>query len=316
MTWRTWRVAMADALYGDGGFYRSAGAPGWHFRTAAHTSAAWARAVLELCARVDAGLGDAAPFTVVDYGAGGGELLRGLAATAPEHWALVGVDVAPRPDGLPDRVGWFDQLPAAVTGVVFAAELLDVVPVDVVELTAGGLRLVEVDETGTERTVAAPAADDARWVDRWWPIAEVGDRAEIGRPRDEVWAAAVAAVSRGLAVAVDYGAEPQRDVAGSLTGYRDGRQVAPRPDGSMDLTAHVLLESCAAATDADATMLLTQREALQRLGVDGRRPAYDADTATYLRRLSEASAAAELIDPGGLGGFTWLVQARGMAIPL
>lgn len=303
---------MHEALYGAGGFYRSPGAPGRHFRTAAHVSPLWAATIGRLAGAVAMDLGDPADFTVVEVGAGGGELLAGLAETAPERWRLVGVEVAPRPPGLPDRVQWVDRLPASFAGVLLAVEWLDVVPVDVVEATEEGPRLVEVDEEGDERTGGTPAAADLDWLDRWWPLADVGDRAEVGRTRDDAWAGAVARLQRGVAVAVDYAAVPTRDVAGTLTGYRSGRQTLPVPDGSMDLTSHVLMESCASAVAADRTTLLTQREALRRLGVSGARPGYAGDAAAYLTELSAAGEAAELLDPMGLGGFTWLVHTKGM----
>ena len=316
--WRTWREAMHDALYGPGGFYRSAGAPARHFRTSAHTGPAWAQAIAALVERVDDALGRPDGFTVVEIGAGQGELLTGLGERAPERWELVGVDLAPRPAALPAGVGWREAPPAEWVGVLIAVEWLDVVPVDVVELTEAGPRVVEVDAAGEERVGAAPTVTDAEWLTRWWPLAEVGDRAEIGRPRDEVWRDAVARVRAGAAVAVDSATAPARDVAGTMTGYRVGRQVAPVPDGSMDVTAHVLFESvaaAAAATDGE-TIVLSQRDALHRLGVRGERPSYGGDPSAYLAALSHAGDEAELLDPAGLGGFTWLVQAIGTRNPL
>jgi SAM-dependent MidA family methyltransferase len=314
--WRPWRAAMAEALYGERGFYRASGTPRRHFRTAAHASSLWAHALHELAARVDRSLGCPEAFTVVDVGAGGGELVAGVAALAPSRWRLVGVDVAPRPDALPRRVDWLATLPAGVEGVLLAVECLDVVPVDVVELGPDGARLVEVADDGDERLGTSPSTQDMEWLLRWWPLREVGDRAEVGRPRDEAWAAAFGSLARGVALAVDYAAVPGRDVAGTLTGYREGRQLLPVPDGSCDLTAHVLVESCAAAVDATHTAQLTQREALQQLGLTGERPAYDGDPQSYLTGLSAAGEVAELTDRGGLGAFTWLLQSKGVALPL
>jgi SAM-dependent MidA family methyltransferase len=301
---------MAEALYGDGGFYTASGAPGRHFRTAAHVSPLWAAAWAELARRVDLSLGQPEGFTIVDVGAGGGELVTALASTAPSRWRLVGVDVAPPPADLPDRVEWLTEPPRVATGLLLAVEWLDVVPIDVVELTEDGLRLIEVDGTGTDRLGPAPSAEDAAWVERWWPPAEVGDRSEVGGPRDAAWAAAVSTLGAGVAVAVDYAVEPLRDPAGTLTGYRDGRQVAPVPDGSMDLTAHVLLASCAEAARVDSTSLFEQRQALRALGVRADRPAYGGDPSAYLQSLSTAGDAAELLDPSGLGAFTWLTQTK------
>jgi SAM-dependent MidA family methyltransferase len=95
------------------------------------------------------------------------------------------------------------------------------------------------------------------------------------------------------------------------------------PDGSRDLTAHVALDACAAAAAATAgatgTLLTTQRAALRALGVHGTRPPRElasADPPAYLAALARAGQAAELTDPGGLGGFGWLVQSVGVPLPL
>lgn len=311
--WRPWRVAMADALYGADGFYRRPGAPAAHFRTAAHASPLWAAAWLRVAAHVAEHVRDMA---VVEIGAGGGELLAELARQAPQHWRLVGVDVCPRPERLPGRVEWSAERPESFDGLLIAVEWLDVVPLDVAELTETGLRLVEVRRDGDERLGRPVCGDDAAWVTRWWSPAEVGDRVEVGTSRDRAWREAVRGLGRGVAVAVDYAVDPLRDVAGTLTGYRAGRQVAPVPDGSCDLTAHVLMQSCAAAVDGGHVDLMTQRDALRALGVDAARPAYDDDPRSYLAALQTTGEAAELLDPGGLGAFTWLVHAKGVPAPI
>ncbi|MET8088794.1 SAM-dependent methyltransferase [Micromonospora sp. NPDC005220] len=144
-------------------------------------------------------------------------------------------------------------------------------------------------------------------------------RAEIGRSRDEAWADALRQISRGLAVAVDYGhLREARPVDGTLTGYRGGRQVPPVPDGSSDVTAHVAMDSVASAGAAVARCaysLVSQREALRALGADGGRPPLSlagSDPAGYLRALAAASAVTELTDPTGLGGHWWLRQPVGI----
>ncbi|HEU4513570.1 MAG TPA: hypothetical protein VFR87_10740, partial [Nocardioidaceae bacterium] len=63
-----WKKAWDAALYGPGGFFRRESAAA-HFRTSVHASPLFARAVVELARR--AGLD-----TIVDVGAGRGELLR------------------------------------------------------------------------------------------------------------------------------------------------------------------------------------------------------------------------------------------------
>lgn len=310
--WLTWRAAMRDALYGDGGFYISSGAPGENFRTASHVSPLWATAMFELARRIDVALNCPDDFAITDVGAGGGELLIALAAAAPDRWALNGVDLAPRPEGLPDRVSWSSAAPAELTGLLIAAELLDVVPVDVVERIDGMPRRVEVTRDGDEEIGGLVSGRDAQWLSSWWPLAEDGDRAEIGWPRDDLWRSLTARLVRGVAVAIDYAADPGRDVAGTMTGYRTGRQVDPVPNGSCDITAHVLFDSVAEVGDE----LLSQREVLRWLGIRATRPSYDGDPASYLTEVSSAGAAAELLDADGFGAFTWLVHQRGVDLNL
>jgi len=303
---------MAHALYGERGFYRAGAGAAAHFRTSVHASPLFAQAVLVLVRRVDAALEHPPRFDLVDVGAGRGELLTEVLRRAnPELAGRLrphGVEVAPRPDGLPAEVAWTTEIPA-LTGLLVANEWLDTVPLDVAERG----RLVLVDRLGHEQLGPQVPAEDAAWLRRWWPT---GDRREIGRPRDAAWAAAVGRVRRGLAVAVDYSCDlGTRPGTGTLTGYRAGRAVPPVPDGSCDITAHVALDACAAAgsiAGAGSTTRTTQRAALLALGISGARPAYAGDPASYAAALQRASDAAELTDPAGLGGFGWLLQTVGI----
>ncbi|BAL92999.1 hypothetical protein AMIS_77790 [Actinoplanes missouriensis 431] len=311
-----WRLAMRAALYGtDGFFVRDDAGPAGHFRTSVHASPLFAGALLRLVERLDRALGRPETFDLVDVGAGRGELLRTLLATLPAGLAgrvrPVAVEIAPRPPGLDPRISWRRDIPDRVTGLLIATEWLDNVPLDVVETDEHGtLRKVLVDRRTGAETLGAPAdAADLFWLSRWWTGP---GRIEIGWPRDTAWADAVAAVRRGVALCVDYGhRRADRPTLGSLTGYRDGRQVPPVPDGSCDVTAHVAMDAVAVAAGHPYTMI-RQREALKALGVDGARPPLDlarTDPAAYLRSLSAAGSAAELIDPSGLGAHWWLWHA-------
>lgn len=302
---------MEAALYGPGGFYVRAGGPGpaGHFRTSVHASGLYAGAVARLLVRVDAELGRPAALDLVDMGAGRAELLGGVLAALPAEVAARvrphAVERAERPAGLDPRIRWTASPPEGVTGLLFANEWLDNVPLDIAE----DGRYVLVGPDGTERAGSPLDAADRAWLERWWPGA---GRAEIGRARDEAWAAAVAGVERGLAVAVDYGhTRETRPPYGTLTGFRGGREVPPVPDGSCDITAHVALDACA----GPGSVLLTQREALTALGVSGARPPLalaSADPAGYVRALAAAGQAAELTARGGLGDFRWLCQPVGI----
>jgi SAM-dependent MidA family methyltransferase len=292
-----WRQAWEEALYGPDGFFVTQ-RPDAHFRTSVTASRLFAEAIARLAA--DEGL-----RTIVDTGAGGGELLSHLNEIDP-GLHLVGVDLAPRPDQLPEAVDWRHELPAEFAGLLVANEWLDNVPCDVVELDEDGdVRLVLVDpDTGAER-LGDPI--ESEWIDTWWPLTEPGERAELGEPRDEAWADAVECVT-GLAVAIDYGhLKPERPPFGSLASYAAGQEVDVRPDGTRDVTAHVAVDSLAERVGA---CLERQRDALGRLGIDGSRPPIELATENppeYLRQLSLAGEAAELRARGGLGDFWWVV---------
>ncbi|MGW2553402.1 SAM-dependent methyltransferase [Streptomyces sp. NPDC001635] len=315
--WRGWRAAAEQALYGADGFYRRPEGPAGHFRTSVHASPLFAGAVARLLCRVDEALGHPAVLTFVDMAAGRGELVIGVLAALPPDVAArtraCAVDISGRPDGLDPAIEWLDEPPTQITGLLFANEWLDNVPLEVVEAAPDGVaRLVLVREDGTERLGEPVQGAQAEWLERWWPLSAEGCRAEIGLPRDTAWSAAVATVGRGLAVAVDYAhREGARPPFGTLTGFREGRETTPVPDGSCDITAHVALDACA----LPGARLLTQRAALHALGISGRRPPLtlaSTHPTAYVHALAQAGAAAELTASGGLGDFGWLLQPVGL----
>lgn len=279
----TYRAAWERALYGPDGFYRRE-RPSAHFRTSVHASALFGQAIARLARQLEV-------TTVVDIGAGSGELGQVLRA---EGLKVLEIELD---DALPDRLH----------GLVVANEWLDNVPCEVVEWDDAGLpRYLLADLT------PGPVVEgnDLRWLEKWWP-GEPADRAEVGIPRDQSWADVVSRLTAGsLAIAVDYGhIKASRPPYGTLTGFRDGRECAPTPDGTCDITAHVALDSLGGTT-------LRQRDALRALGVSGARPSLklaQTDARRYLSELSAAGEAAELLDPSGLGGFGWVWTAADAA---
>ncbi|UQU68354.1 SAM-dependent methyltransferase [Couchioplanes caeruleus] len=314
---------MQHALYGPEGFFTSANdGPADHFRTSVHASPLFAGALLRLIEAVDAALGRPRTLQVVDVGAGRGELLAALHDEAArtrlaDRLRLTAVEKAPRPARLPAEIDWQRTVPEDVVGVLLATEWLDNVPLDVAEVDpAGRIRRVLVDPAdGSESLGGGIDAADRLWLARWWPGAAAGERVEVGWPRDVAWADAVSSVRRGCALTVDYGhLRDARPPLGTLTGFRGGRQVPPVPDGSCDVTAHVAVDAVAVSV-GQPYRIITQREALKALGVDGARPSLDlarSDPAGYLRALSAAGAAAELTDAGGLGAHWWLLHEVGI----
>ena len=161
-----------------------------------------------------------------------------------------------------------------------------------------------IDEPGVPPAIG-------EWLARWWPLddREPGTRAEIGTSRDRAWADAVARVGRGLAIAVDYGhtRRPGRRTARCAPTATVARSEVV-PDGSRDVTAHVAVDSVAAATGGT---VLRQREALARLGVSAERPPLALATVgpSGVRRGARRSTrATDLTAAGGLGDFYWVVS--------
>jgi SAM-dependent MidA family methyltransferase len=312
----SWRTAWDAALYGPAGFFRR-NAPADHFRTAVHGSDLMARAFLRLLRQHDLD-------TVVDVGAGGGELLVALHRLAPEL-KLLGVEVAPRPPGLPETIDWSASLPEAVDGLVVAHEWLDNVPCHVVAVDdSGKARVVHVDPATGEESLGHPVGEPgvppsmAEWLDQWWPLtgADPGVRAEIGTSRDRAWADVVGRIGRGLAIAVDYGhVREARPAYGSLRSYLHGRAVPVVPDGSRDVTGHVAVDAVANAVGGELT---TQREALQALGIDVGRPSMalaHEDPPSYVAALAGAADAATVTARDGMGDFYWVVSGHGGVSP-
>ena len=311
MTWTPWKQAWDQALYGKSGFYRRVEGPAGHFSTATQgipqIGEMLARSLLKL-------MDQEGLDTFVDMGCGRGELLEHVHRLSPQSHCI-GVDIVDRPR-LSEPISWIQspgggQLPDELDGLsdtlVFANEWLDVVPCPIAEMDEDGeLREVLVKvPSGDERLGEIVSGTDREWCQWFWPVdrLEPGDRLEIGETRDTAWEDLLGRIASGLAVAVDYGHTiDSRPPPGSLTGFRQGRQVLPIPDGSCDLTAHVAMDSLT------HDELLDQRTALRQLGISGQTPPHDlarSDPMAYLRGLSTASAAAALTAKGGFGDFMW-----------
>ena len=319
-----WREAWTAAAYGPGGFYARGEAPADHFRTSVHASPLFAEAIGTLLERVDAALGRPDPLDLVDVGAGRASCWppsRPWTGRTGTGCGCSPVEVGPLGQRGATVVRDLAELPP-VTGLLVANEWLDDVPLDVVEQTPDGPRLVLVDVDGTR--VARPGAGPGRpglagpLVDAGRDPAtgprSAGPGTTPGPPRS----VGSSAASRSRSTTGTRPRPAGRRDAGRLPGRRP---VPPVPDGRGNLTAHVALDSVAAAgraAGAGDTRLDDQRTALLALGVDPRRPPVDrarTDPEGYVRALARAGEAAELTDRSGLGAFRWLVQGVGIRVP-
>ena len=318
-------------------------------------------------------LGRPARFDVIEPGAGRGLLAREVWRYARERapdWAAALrytlLDRAPPDsplhsarrerlaadldalDAPSDAVRWAsdlaDMVPRSLTGCVVANELVDALPVHVLEKQGDRLDEVFVAmEASAERLVeqAGPPSSPevAGYLDTYripWRGYLDGWCCEVCLEAAEWLVAATAPLARGFALTIDYG-DTARNLytpnrrRGTLAVYAR-HQLGERPlasPGRQDLTAHVNFSALIAAgrtADLRLAGMTTQAEFLRRLGIREEAEALgarlypyadserhtDRGQADYLRKRALLGAVATLLDPHGLGGFRVLVQQRGV----
>jgi SAM-dependent MidA family methyltransferase len=232
-------------------------------------------------------------FDLVEVGAGDGRLSRdildALAANEPQgreaaRLHLVERSSVARADQVRTLgphagalVGSREELPDRVSGVIFANELLDALPVHLAVMREDGLREVFVDAEG-DRLVereSAPSTPRLQAHLEWVGARlEPGWRAEINLAAVEWIAAAARALARGFLLILDYGHEAAElysstHVAGTLRAFRghtfagaslDGPAGARwlEEPGERDITSHV---------DLTAIQRAAGQHGLETLGV-------------------------------------------------
>jgi SAM-dependent MidA family methyltransferase len=212
-----------------------------------------------------------------------------------------------------------EDVPASVTGVIYANELLDAFPVHAVEMTGDGLSEVVVDADGDhliERLRPAPQ-NLADYLAACGAHLRPGWKAEINLNAVQWTGEAARAIDRGFLLLIDYGHESSDLYAASHAGgtraafsqhvHREdapGAASAPWLDdpGASDITSHVDLTSVArAAIDAGMIELgrLDQTYFLLNLAM----PDLDAtrEAETPAAGLRHRLALKTLMLPGGLG---------------
>ncbi len=345
---------MSAALYHPRLGYYSAGRPRsgrrGDFITSPELDPAFAellvtgfRQTWEMCGRP-------AKFCVIEVGPGEGAFAAGIleAATGPFAHAL-SLHLVERLAVLEARqrrllaphenVSWGSSLretPVAKAGCVFANEVLDNLPVHLVERRGGRLMEVCVGEAGDELVfVLLPPANPElqRYLDRSGLELTEGHRAEVGLAAESFIRHAAGAIERGATFTIDYGAEAEglsQRAAGTLVAYSSSGaddRVLERP-GSKDITAHVNWTAVRdAGTRAGLSMLgpRPQGEVLRSLGLweldaELRRAHSSAAAAgrgaEAVSALSRRGALGALVDRGGLGGLGVMTGIKGISPPL
>jgi SAM-dependent MidA family methyltransferase len=225
---------MDVALYHpEHGYYRRARDPfgaGGDFFTAEQIQPVFGILMAARIRQLYREMGEPPDFTVVELGAGRGEM-----ASAFAEWRYVPVDV--------DR----GMLPERFRGVVFCNEFFDALPVDVAVYQGGQFLEQRVAFAGGRfqwQTGAAADAELAAYFRRYWAPPEEGRWYEAGS-KVPLWLTRIStALEDGYLFTIDYGftrAESIRFPTGTLMAYRNHRahdDVLIDP-GERDITAHV-----------------------------------------------------------------------------
>jgi SAM-dependent MidA family methyltransferase len=276
-------------------------------------------------------------FTIVELGPGEGGFASAVlaAASPPFASALRYVLVEPHRAaaqrqrerlGGDRRTRWTARLPDRVsTGVVFANEVLDNLPVHLLERRGGRVLEVHVSasETGLREVLLAPTRPELEARGRG--LGE-GRRMVVGLEAERLAAEAAAAVERGAVVFVDYGHDMGAKRDGTLVSYSGASadtSILKKP-GRRDITAHVdwrALETSLTRSGLALGPRTTQREVLRGLGAEEldhtlqarhREALAVGRGAEAVRALSRRHALAALLDPGGLGGLEVVWGTRGV----
>ena len=314
------------ALYDlDGGYYEKPGRVGrtGDFVTGASWHPAFARALGRIAVRLAAEVPP--PITVIDVGAGEGELLGFLAGCRPRETGLrlVGVEAsAVRRAAAAARVpeallhASVGELQERISGLVVAYELFDALPVRALRVAEDGSlveRRVGLGPDGRLTWVEGPCPDGPEILGslgRRGASLEPGQLLEV-RPGAAALARALAGrLSHGLLLLFDYGA-PTRALYGparaagtleAFTGQTVTRDVLSGP-GERDLTSWVdfgELEEALAGEGLTVHGLVSQSRLLLAAGIAGEVAGAPGRTFTAAE-AAERNAIAKLFMPGGMG---------------
>ena len=352
---------MEIALYDESvGFYATVGRAGRRgdFLTSPEVGPLFGALIARRLDEEWLALGSPETFVVVEFGAGPGTLARSIAFAAPEcasalRYLMVERSAEQRAVHADHLEGWMGDLdgaavdtfvhsltpgpqfasspiaPYGFTGVILANELLDNLAFDIVRHDgAGNFERLDVRhaEDGLEFVVAStevPASLalvlSSAVAGEWMPLQEHAVQ----------WLmAAIDRLDRGTVIAIDYGATTE-EIAGRpdmgwlrtfIAQERAGHPLdAP---GTCDITADIAIDQL--ATACEPSLVTTQREFLQRLGIadlvdEGRRvwtEKASAPDVEALRARSRIGEAESLLESAGLGDFVvleWTVEMRDQA---
>tara|TARA_B100001123_G_scaffold160028_1_gene184921 strand:- start:4040 stop:5125 length:1086 start_codon:yes stop_codon:yes gene_type:complete len=211
-----------------------------------------------------------------------------------------------------------DTLPNKITGIIYANELLDALPVHRIVMTESGLKevYVDLDSHNEERFVerlGPPSSVVLEHIDRFGITLESGWRAEISPASVRWMEQAGRALDLGFLVLIDYGHAANQlysatHASGTLATYE--RHVISQPQagmdaawllnpGSVDITAQVDLTAVQQAAESVGLETLTiVDQTYFLLGLSSMATPTSGNTVQELKRRL---ALKTLLLPGGLG---------------
>jgi SAM-dependent MidA family methyltransferase len=298
---------MAEALYGEGGFFASghgAGRAGRDFVTSPETGPLFGVCVARALDRLWRALGRPDPLLVVEAGAGNGRLAREVLRAEPEcrhalRYVLVErsatlrnaqrelLAIEPVDEALGPFVRRDDEerpVPAAAAGpvctsleelpalaasgaIVLANELLDNLPFGIAVSDGDRWLEVRVGSEGPDAFHEVLVPVDADL----GPVAAAGTRMPIPRGLQEWWRECEGVVQEGFVLLIDY-ITTLAELAGRpwLRTYRQhARGTGPLDvPGEQDITADVVLEQLETAAPFPRLRTDGQADWLGALGID------------------------------------------------
>ncbi|MDO8426524.1 MAG: SAM-dependent methyltransferase [Deltaproteobacteria bacterium] len=340
----TFAEFMGLALYWhEGGYYTSCPerwGKGGDYITSIDVSPAFARLLGRQTIEMWDALGRSPAFELIEAGAGRGWLSKGILEYLKEACPELGNSIKIRlieknpllrktPKG---QVTWHEdlkELKGPIKGVVVSNELVDSLPVHIVE-QRGGLKEVFVsfdNDDGSFVEVLKPPSTPA--IEDYFKELDItlieGQRAEVNLVAKEWIKEAGVLLSSGFVITIDYGLpakelySPERK-GSLLCHFRHTLNDNPFVNvGLQDITAHVdftALVSSGKEAGLELTGFTTQKNFLLGLGIEEDLHEIESVSLESLEKINENRALGRLVAPGGMGDtFKVLIQHKGIKKP-
>lgn len=347
----TFAEFMAACLYEPGlGYYtssgRKVGAEG-DFYTSSNVHRVFGRLIAREIIAMWHTLGEPAEFQIVEAGAAGGRLaadvMDAVAELAPKLYETVTCRLIEAEPSLAEaqrlmlaahtaKLDWSSpaELSAgrlAITGCIYSNELIDALPVHLVEMTEDGLQEVLITAVGEEfcEQLGPPSTPEIPFFMERHAIAPVvGQRIEIRLAAEKWLLGAAESLQRGYLITIDYGhlAEElygKMRINGTLLCYYR-HQVEENPyirAGHQDITSHVDFTSLISTGEDVGLKKIWYGEQYRFLMATGMMEeimALETRDIPEEQRLRDRLALKKLMLPdGGMGDtFKVLVQGKGV----